>query len=288
MQKKLADAVSRKSGIDSQSSRTKCKSWSDCNDGACAIRREHSEGYCIPTWFGVCHAWAPVSMVEDEPMKAVTINDVTFEPMDIKALITQIYDTAKIGTIFTGQRCNLQNPQTDQNGRFVNQECRDVTPEFFHLVLTNLIGRFDRSFIADVSADYQVWNHPAKGYEINLQEKISREDAMKRFFPAANSTSYIFNQNAKDLLHVQTINSYITESNENTSGLAYRYTTTRYFDYLLELDAQDNIIGGEWVDYSKLNHPDFIYIPVGAPKSDTIILGGIKYSEVKNMIKLAQ
>jgi hypothetical protein len=37
-------------------------------------------------------------MVEAEPMKAITINNVTFEPMDVKALITQLYDTARIGT----------------------------------------------------------------------------------------------------------------------------------------------------------------------------------------------
>jgi hypothetical protein len=54
----LANAVSSKSGIDSQSSSKKCKSTSDCSEAECAIRRGETEGNCIPTWFGICHAWA--------------------------------------------------------------------------------------------------------------------------------------------------------------------------------------------------------------------------------------
>jgi hypothetical protein len=91
----LANAVSRKSGIDSLSSLAKCTKDSDCYRLKCAVRRGQTEGRCIPSWFGICHAWAPVSIVEDEPMKAVTVNGVTFEPMDIKALVTQIYDMVR-------------------------------------------------------------------------------------------------------------------------------------------------------------------------------------------------
>jgi hypothetical protein len=86
-----------------------CTSENECEVARCSIRRGETVGRCIPTWFGICHAWTPVAMVEAEPMKAVTVNNVTFEPMDVKALITQIYDIARIGTIFTGKRCNIQN-----------------------------------------------------------------------------------------------------------------------------------------------------------------------------------
>jgi hypothetical protein len=253
-----------------------------------SIRRGATEGKCIPGWFGICHAWAPVAMVEEEPMKAVVVNNVTFEPMDVKALITQIYDTANFGTIFTGQRCNLKNPPADSNGRLVNEECRDVTPEYFHLTLTNYVGRFKRSFVADIFGDYEVWNHPVVSYEILEQRKMSPEDVMKQFFPAANSTVYTFNQNVKSLLFVQTKMNYITESDENTSGLKEKYTRTKYYRYILELDEQDNVVGGEWTGSSKTDHPDFIYVPVGTVNPNVSILGGIKYSEVKKLIQLAQ
>ena len=281
---KLADAVSKKSGVDSQSRRQKCKTWSDCKDGTCAIRRDKTEGYCIPTWFGICHAWSPAALIEPEPLCAVTVNGIKFEPMDMKGLISQIYDSANVGTIFTGQRCNLENPKFDDHGRYVDAECRDISPEFFHLAVTNMLGRFDKSFVVDVSADFQVWNQPVRSYEIMSQVKISPAEAMEKYFPAANSTTYIFNEKAKELLLVNTRLSYVLESNENTSGLSDGYTTSRYYDYLLELDAQGSIIGGEWVDYAKSGHIDFLWFPVGTPSASVSVTGGIKYSEVRKMI----
>jgi hypothetical protein len=284
----LSNAVSRKSGIDSQSGAKKCKSDSDCEDDPCAIRRGETEGRCIPGWFGICHAWVPVAIVEDEAKNAVTINDVTFEPMDTKALITQIYDTANIGTIFTGRRCNLKNPPKDEYGRYVNEECRDITPEFFHLTLTNMVGRLGRSFVADVFSDYEVWNHPSIGYEILHQRKWTQAEVMGGLYNTTNSTVYPFNPTAKQLLFVITKFDYVVESDENISGLVEKYTTSRYYEYILELDDNDNIIGGEWVGDNHDNHPDFIYVPVGPPNANTEILGGIKYSQVKEMIRLSQ
>ena len=35
-------------------------------------------------------------------------------------------------------------------------------------------------------------------------------------------------------------------------------------DFVLELDADDRIVGGEWVGGSKSRHPDFIWVPLGA------------------------
>jgi hypothetical protein len=284
---RLADAVSLQSGIDSRLGDKTCKTDSDCDGDNCAIRRNKTEGICIPGWFGICHAWAPVAIVEDEAKKAVTVNGVTFEPMDIKALITQIYDTANVGTIFTGQRCDIKNPPTDTNGRIRAEECRDVTPEYFHLVVTNMLGRFDKSFVADVFGDYEVWNHPAKAYHILDQKKMPAQEAMKKYFPAANSTTYIYNQNVENVVYVRTKFDYIVESDDNVSGLADQYTRSRTYQYLLELDANDIIIGGEWVGGSKIDHPDFIYVPVGPPSDQSTILGGIKYAEVKKMIQMA-
>ncbi|KAF4321161.1 hypothetical protein G195_005728, partial [Phytophthora kernoviae 00238/432] len=70
------DKVSADNGIDSQSKRKKCSSDNDCStltDGSkCAIRDGKSSGYCIPTWFGICHAWAPAAILEEEPKCPVT------------------------------------------------------------------------------------------------------------------------------------------------------------------------------------------------------------------------
>ena len=162
----LQNSISFKSGIDSQSFNEKCKDRRHrCADSSatCSIRRGKKEGYCIPTWFGICHAWAPAAMLEREPKCPVHINNVTFQPLDLKALISQVYDGANIGTVFTGRRCNQNldsrgdTTKLDQYGRLLDEECRDISPAFFHLVVGNLIGLLDRSFVADVDGSAPVW-----------------------------------------------------------------------------------------------------------------------------------
>ncbi|KAJ8574508.1 hypothetical protein ON010_g4701 [Phytophthora cinnamomi] len=79
-----------------------------------------SSRYCIPTWWGICHAWAPAAIVEQEPQCDVEKNGVTFHVFDIKVLLTDLYDGASIKTIFTGARLNgPDSPPTDHedNGK---------------------------------------------------------------------------------------------------------------------------------------------------------------------------
>ncbi|KAJ0389149.1 hypothetical protein ATCC90586_011024 [Pythium insidiosum] len=69
--KQFQDVVSKTNGIDAWSRNKKCSSNVDCEslkDGSvCARRTGQSSGYCIPTWFGICHAWAPAAILEPEP-----------------------------------------------------------------------------------------------------------------------------------------------------------------------------------------------------------------------------
>ena len=54
----LEDRVSAHYGIDSQSSNTACTTDSQCKAGKekCAKRDGETSGFCIETWFGICHA----------------------------------------------------------------------------------------------------------------------------------------------------------------------------------------------------------------------------------------
>ncbi len=146
-----------------------------------------------------------------------------------------------------------------------------------------MIGKLDKSFVADVTATAEVWNQPVRGYEILKKEPISKADAMKKYFTSSNSTTYTFNTKADSLVFVRTRFLYIVESNDNRSGLEDEYTTSKTYEYLLELDAQKNIIGGEWVGYSRLDHPDFFWLATETPKSANV--GGIKYAEVKKLVE---
>ncbi|DBA02853.1 TPA: hypothetical protein N0F65_006643 [Lagenidium giganteum] len=169
--KKLTDAISRNNGVLSQTRNKPCTNDNQCaslNDGSkCAIREGESRGYCIPTWFGVCHAWAPAAIQEPEPKCPVTKNGVTFRVFDIKALMTQIYDGARVGSVFTGARYDGEDDgPTDHFGRFIDAAHRDIGPGFFHIVFSNMLGDMKRSFVLDVDAGNQVWNQPVRGYKI--------------------------------------------------------------------------------------------------------------------------
>ena len=50
-------------------------------------------------------------------------------------------------------------------------ECEDTNAGAFHVVLTNFVGRKNRSFIIDKTRDLEVWNQPVYGYESKILEE---------------------------------------------------------------------------------------------------------------------
>ncbi|DAZ95252.1 TPA: hypothetical protein N0F65_002364 [Lagenidium giganteum] len=288
--KKFTDTISRNNGILSQSWRRACGSNADCdglNDGSeCGIRSGESRGYCIPTWFGICHAWAPAAMLEAEPKCAVNKNGVTFRPFDIKALITQIYDGASAGVVFTGVRYNGPvNGPKDQYGRFTDAAYRDLNAGYFHVAFSNILGRFKRSFILDVSAGPEVWNQPIRGYNVVEQKTYTPVDAARQFYRA---NAYPFNANAVSIQYVRTRFSWIVEAYEDgplvSTGRVNQYTNTVDYTYLLELDASGNIIGGEWLGRSNGEHPDFLWFVTAQPSVDTVTNVGLSYKNVRALL----
>ncbi|KAJ3091686.1 hypothetical protein HK102_013819 [Quaeritorhiza haematococci] len=291
----LADGLSWTSGVDSmRGSRPGCRQTSDCarlNDGSeCAIRNGQSVGLCIPTWFGICHAWAPAALLEPEPRCPINVNGVTFRVADIKALMTQMYDKSGIRTVFGGNRCNDVTPTRDAYGRYKSFACRDVTPDYWHILMTNAMGRFNTSFVADVTASAEVWNHPMTAMRIERLQQINLQQGAQLIDPSL--TSYPFNPNARSLAYVVMRIWYTVETEQDgplvETGLVDQYFT-RYKDltYLLELDGSNNIIGGEWLGKSKQDHPDFIYLPYTRPNNDFTVAGAIQYKIVKQMLNMS-
>ena len=171
----VMDAVSADHGIDSQSHRKSCTVKADCDTGACSKRPGAATGYCIPTWFGICHAWAPVAILVPEPLKAVEHNGVTFKIQDIKALLTLVYN--RTVTRFVSLRCNTDSDDVhfDNYGRptGVDVECRDTNPGTLHLLLTNYLGIRGASFVEDRTWDDEVWNQPLRGYRVTKMESVT-------------------------------------------------------------------------------------------------------------------
>ncbi|EGZ11252.1 hypothetical protein PHYSODRAFT_548876 [Phytophthora sojae] len=288
--KTFMDAVSKKNGIDSQSGRKKCSSDDDCStltDGSeCAIRAGKSSGYCIPTWYGICHAWTPASILEAEPNCPVTHNGVTFQPMDLKALISDIYDGASVPTLFTGTRFNSGADTPDEYGRHSNAAYRDLNPAFFHIAAANMLGKLNATFVADVTAGAEVWNQPVRGFKVYEQTEMSTKKAAQTFY---GLKKYPWNAAAKSIVYVKSRLSWIFETYTDgglvASGQVNQFTTGAYYTYLLEMDKQGNIIGGEWVYDSDENHPDFLWFPKAKPAADTVTSIGLSYADVSMLLE---
>ena len=180
----IADRVSSHYGIDHQSSRTECTTNSQCDSTigeSCSKRDGADSGYCIPTWWGICHAWGPASILEPEPIHAVTQNGVTFQPNDIKALVTLAWNRST--SKFVSLRCNENAEAGDIDYDGYNRptgsdaECIDTNPGTYHVLLANYLGIKGESFVEDRTIDDEVWNQPLRGYRITQQTEVTPQRA---------------------------------------------------------------------------------------------------------------
>ncbi|GLE07037.1 hypothetical protein PINS_up016906 [Pythium insidiosum] len=289
--KAFMDKISSVNGILSMKDHRACSTDQDCDslrDGsACGKRMGEDKGRCVPRWFGICHAWAPAAIEEREPSCPVTKNNVTFQPVDIKALITQAYDGSHLATVFTGARFNGPDEpaKKDQDGRYVDPARRDLGAGFFHIAVHNIMGIHKKSCVVDVSSGAEVWNQPVRSYKVVKLEEMSPSEGMQRFF---QKSSYSFNDQAKKVAYVQLEFRWVVEGVENgplvSTGVVDRYTQGATYEYLLELDAQSNIIGGEWVNESREKHPDFLWFPAGKPSMNTVTELGLSYKEIRELL----
>ncbi|KAG7389186.1 hypothetical protein PHYPSEUDO_010989 [Phytophthora pseudosyringae] len=287
----LKNKISASNGVDSRVGGKSCSTKADCNDGGeCGKREGATTGFCIPSWYGICHAWAPAALLEEEPKCNVEFNSVTFHVMDIKALLTEVYDGASIDTVFTGSRFNGQDdPATvDQYGRYTEPTRRDMGAGFFHIAMTNIMGKHQTSFVIDVAADSEVWNQPVWSYDVQTMEIVDTAETCNKYFGTA---SYPFNTEMAHLAYVKTTVSWAVEAYIDgalvSTGKMGHYAVSNDYEYLLELDAAKNIIGGEWVGDSKEDHPDFLWFPTSKPDISTVTSVGLSYANVQELLELS-
>jgi hypothetical protein len=291
---KLVDSVSAQFGINSRS--TKCSANSECDSDkaeVCSKRPGESEGRCVETWFGICHAWAPAAIMIPEPKNPVTYNGVTFKVSDIKALVSLSY-THAVKTRFLSGRCNdkADEIEYDEFGRPKKRDCMNTNPGTFHVVATNLLGIQKKSFVEDKTFDYQVWNQPVRSYKVLQNTALTAAQA--NALVTASGSQYLFNDQAQAFRHIKMRFSYIAEPAQNIDGNLSQqidnFTNYDVYEYVLELDGDGEIIGGEWVGASKKNHPDFLWTPTLkywteiATHNDTAGTG-IKWHEVVYLVE---
>ena len=237
----------------------------------------------IETWWGLCHAWAPAAILEPEPGRSVTVNGVEFTVSDIKALMITMYDRSSAHML--GDRCNDQEVERDDLGRALNTACRDTNAGSFHVVITNMLGKMKRAFAEDRTAGYQVWNQPILGYQILKEEELTEEQAMEKLKHAGEKFHDVFDSpEAVSWRYVKMDVDYLSESSASTDGPLIgnigTYTHTDHYEYILELDKDNNIVGGEWINYSLDTHPDFLWLPIRAYGGNP----SMTYANVKSLL----
>lgn len=234
----------------------------------------------VATWQGICNGWAAASILLPLPQQNVVLNSargqLTFTPEDLKALGSVLYANGKFESSFVGQRCYTDDPETDSDGLFGRSrvstpECFDVNPADWHLIVTHELGMNKRPFIIDYIHDSEVWNKPVISYAVEYFD-LKDNDRMSANFlevirPSKKVSRYrrFRNPNTVNVVGVKMTVVLLFGADSEESGVTE--TKTVVYEYALELDAANRIIGGEW--YSE-KHPDFAWKPrfAGMPVSD--------------------
>ncbi|KAL8003189.1 putative transglutaminase elicitor [Plasmopara halstedii] len=264
------DKVSAKFGIDSvKNSTSTCTGECDIHDYYCSFRKNSQVGYCISRWSDISEGVAQASVLEKEPRCPVTFNNVTFNPDDIKALISVVYAEAQVPTIYNAKHYSSQNGTLDGSVPSAPPENRNVNPAFYHITAANLLGKLNRSFVFDLDSSDDVLDTAAFAFEVDRLQPMTLQEAARIFF---NSTSYTFNEKATEVVYVSST-LYYTAPKENDFP-------RDIYTYILELDATGNCIGGQWLEY----RPDAISIPKEKPAADLVTGIGISYANVLMLI----
>jgi len=287
----LKVAISQASGVLSQTLFSgQCKTNANCkSDEVCVDRGSYNVSprfVCIPTWFGVCHAWAPASFMEAPPKRPVIANGVRFEINDLLALTIQMYNWQLNSKLYdslhvVGRVCPkfTSSFSFDKFGRPTDQTCRDMNAGLFHVIITNIVGREKKTFFFNRRMDREIWNQPFAGYRIRSVSTLSASYARKLM--VTRNDDYAegspFSPNAKTFKLVRTTIWYTEENDPTKVKVVQSVTTPMELQYILELDSAGKIVGGEWVGSSILSRPGYVALfnfgAEGYPHAN--LLGGL-------------
>jgi hypothetical protein len=234
----------------------------------------------VQGWWGSCHAWTPASQLVPEPQHAVTVNGVTFEVGDIKAIIQNAFD--QTSAVMLGGRCNDKTITHDVHGS-ANDDCSDTNPGALHVVMTNFLGINQLPLVEDRTANYEVWNQPVVGYEITKQDKVTATAANSCV--GASGEAWTYNTSATDLYEVQMTVSYVVEGSPGTTPIGYRNNVaTDQYHYILEVGSTGKVLGGRYCSDNADNHVDFLWSPTGTWQPSN---PSVDVAKVKQLIKLS-
>ncbi|NBX76814.1 MAG: hypothetical protein EBQ92_09685 [Proteobacteria bacterium] len=252
----------------------------------------------VEGWMGLCHGWAPASIMVPRPEKPVEWpgpqgTSVLWYPNDIKAMLTLAWANGEWESNFVGRRCEQKKVKTFPNGRINSQDCFDNNPATFHLALGNMIGKEKASFVMDKAYDYQVWNQPIVGYQFEYFNPLKPETKSKTWSEVAVDydekfkkqdrfqtplTRGKFREGSERLrnLRLESQDAHIEKVVGVIATVVYLVETTppdfgprpgrdNYGRDVLLYDLEIAKIGDQWMitggEWHQNNHPDFLFVP---------------------------
>jgi len=244
----------------------------------------------VAAFSGVCHGWSPASLEMPRPEHVITVmspfgRKINFYPMDLKALASFLWGKSDAANLvhFEGTKC-YSGGKTTSDGRLVDPKCFNVNPAQFHLVAVNQIGVNHHGFIIDRSDNGSVWNQPVYAYRAkyfkvtNPQGKagLSFQDAKVVYNSSASKDDDFRDFRSPKTSALVGVEMTFWYSKENmdpdhtpTDSPSNDHTESNVIRYDLELDAQDNIVGGEWREYT---HGATLFEQVGYTHPNSIWL----------------
>jgi hypothetical protein len=273
------------------------------------------KGGSIAYWFGICDGWSPAAVTLPRPQKPVTVtgalgHQITFFPDDLKALGDYLFARTNNDYMttmdyhFAGRPCGagsdpeVNGPDEANPGRVKDFRCNDVDAGVWHLTLLNRVGKDKMGFVFEVDNNKKINNHPVSNYSLKYISPITGaegtlRDSMVPLHSVKDSYANRRNPNTVYLVGVKSkftfLNYQWPEAHHNDSwnydSADQDKTKTKEYTYDLELDANGNVLGGEWGDRSQemvettdendntttklqsvyADQPDFIWM--GAPKN---------------------
>ena len=265
----------------------------------------------IPTWFGLCHSWAPATLEYTNPKPIELKNHfgqtIKFGSSDIKALLT--YDLHLQGEeagnhLFLGGRCNSNLPtllkmyannlitEDRMSNLIPNMNCQDMNPGSVHLALTNMIGLRQKGFVMDKTRTGEVWNQAVWSYD-SIVEKTHDVKSWKKIISSMGQTVTPIESDLhktldpEKILTVRTIVGWIDEHKPNWSGKDVKGKSTKYttYRYYLYINRYGDIVGGMWHPKNK-QRPDFFWR--SSNQGYTEYMKHLRYFEGKSFDQIGQ
>lgn len=292
------------------------KKWGEQKQWGFLSRIDLPDGYEIPKvskmmalWEGICHGWAIAAGASPRPERTVWVTlpngkRMPFYPDDIKGLVSIMWANSLIQdkVMFEGNRCNKKNPPKDKYGRYIDLKmdrddtellprCSDTHPGIFHATMVNILGIEGRSFVIDHQTGSAIGNQPVGSYSYEYFNPMTGKNesfnnsivSVSRY---GSKDPYKESRN-KETTHIIGISMKLTyinwlfPSNAKTNSAKDDKTSEMEFMYDLELNANGEIVGGQWrltkrgmgeVIPKKPNWPDYFWI---APKNWQTYFEGI-------------